>query len=108
MREIFEDLSWQNLLAAAKTTSRASYAIIAILLGLLACAVVLAVFGWSSASQVDVPVIGYVAMAIGVLFSLLVGIGLMALVFYSSRAGYDEPPRLTSFDGGRSEGRHGE
>jgi hypothetical protein len=32
----------------------------------------------------------YAAMFGGVLFSLLVGGGLMALVFYSSRAGYDD------------------
>jgi hypothetical protein len=35
---------------------------------------------------------GYIAMALGIFFSLVVGIGLMTLVFYSSRAGYDEPP----------------
>jgi len=29
-------------------------------------------------------------MALGIFFSLVVGVGLMALVFYSSRAGYDE------------------
>jgi hypothetical protein len=29
-------------------------------------------------------------MALGILFSLLIGCGLMALVFYSSRHGYDE------------------
>jgi hypothetical protein len=28
------------------------------------------------------------------LFTLLVGGGLMALVFYSSRAGFDEPPEV--------------
>jgi hypothetical protein len=33
-------------------------------------------------------------MLFGVLFSLIFGIGLMALVFYSSRAGYDEPAKL--------------
>jgi hypothetical protein len=33
-------------------------------------------------------------MALGVVFSLVVGIGLMALVFYSSRHGYDTPPDL--------------
>jgi hypothetical protein len=27
-----------------------------------------------------------------ILFSILIGSGLMALVFYSSRHGYDEPP----------------
>jgi hypothetical protein len=31
-----------------------------------------------------------VAMTIGVVFSLLIGIALMTLLFYSSRHGYDE------------------
>ena len=34
----------------------------------------------------------YVALALGVGCSLIVGVGLMALMFYSSRHGYDEPP----------------
>jgi len=33
-----------------------------------------------------------VAMILGIVFSLAVGIGLMFLVFYSARKGYDEPP----------------
>jgi hypothetical protein len=37
------------------------------------------------------PAIGYVAMTLGVMFSLVVGFGLMGLLFYSSRHGYDEP-----------------
>jgi hypothetical protein len=37
---------------------------------------------------------GYIAMGFGVVFSLVVGIGLMALVFYSSRRGFDEPAQL--------------
>jgi hypothetical protein len=39
------------------------------------------------------PAQGYVALTLGVVFSLLVGFGLMALLFFSSRRGYDEPPR---------------
>jgi len=39
---------------------------------------------------------GYIAMALGIFFSLIVGVGLMTLVFYSSRAGYDE--RAHRFD----------
>ena len=31
---------------------------------------------------------------LGLVFSLIVGVGLMALVFYSSRTGYDEPAVL--------------
>ena len=42
----------------------------------------------------EVPASGYVAMALGVTFSLVVGLGLMALLFYSSRKGYDEPAAL--------------
>ena len=34
----------------------------------------------------------YVAMTLGIVFSLVVGISLMALIFYSHRKGYDEPP----------------
>jgi hypothetical protein len=33
-------------------------------------------------------------LALDVVFSLVVGIGLMALLFYSSRHGYDEPYRV--------------
>jgi hypothetical protein len=36
---------------------------------------------------------GYVALAIGVVATLGLGIGLMGLVFYSSRHGYDESAR---------------
>jgi hypothetical protein len=34
----------------------------------------------------------YIAMTLGIVFSLVVGVGLMMLVFYSSRKGHDEPP----------------
>jgi hypothetical protein len=33
---------------------------------------------------------GWVALVLGVVFSVLVGCGLMGLMFYSSRRGYDE------------------
>jgi hypothetical protein len=39
------------------------------------------------------PAIIYLAMGLGILFSIVIGCGLMALVFYSSRHGYDEPAR---------------
>ena len=37
------------------------------------------------------PAWGWWMMGLGIFFTLVVGVGLMALVFYSSRAGYDEP-----------------
>ncbi len=71
-----------------------SWTILIILIFLLAATLVIVYLGWTSASETDVPTSGYAAMAIGVIFSLAVGFGLMALVFYSSRKGYDEPPVL--------------
>ena len=60
------------------------------LFGLLALALWFAGTAWVRLGGEPMPVYGYVAIAGGVLFSLLVGGGLMALVFYSSRHGYDE------------------
>jgi hypothetical protein len=39
------------------------------------------------------PLSGYEAMALGIVFLVLVGSALMGLIFYSSRYGYDEPQR---------------
>jgi hypothetical protein len=38
-----------------------------------------------------VPDWGYAFLGIGMVFGLVIGCGLMALAFYSSRSGYDEP-----------------
>ena len=38
----------------------------------------------------EMPASAYVAMGLGIFFSLVVGCGLMALMFFSSRHGYDE------------------
>ena len=75
----------------------ASYALIAVLFALLAFAVVTADIGWQSAAGTDVPPVGYV-MVVGIVLSVFVGAGLMALVFYSNRSGYDEPARLIAPD----------
>ena len=57
---------------------------------LLALSVWFATAAWSHLGGDAIPAYGYVAIAGGVLFSLLIGGGLMALVFYSSRHGYDD------------------
>jgi hypothetical protein len=67
--------------------------VLGVLLFLLIAVGVMGYLGWTL-SNVDIPTSGYVAMALGVFLSLAVGIGLMALVFYSSRKGFDEPPVL--------------
>ncbi len=60
------------------------------LLALLAFSVWFAASAWIHLGGDPIPFYGYVAIAGGVLFSLLVGGGLMALVFYSNRHGYDD------------------
>jgi hypothetical protein len=64
--------------------------IILALFGLLALAIWFAVGAWVHLGGDAIPAYGYVAMAGGVLVSVLVGGGLMALVFYSARHGYDD------------------
>ena len=69
-----------------------SWIILIVLLSLLVATGVVIYFGWTLGNGPDVPTSGYAAMALGVIVSLAVGFGLMALLFYSSRKGYDEPP----------------
>jgi len=73
-----------------------SWIIIGVLLALLAAAIWLGYEGLVTGPDVQVSEQGYIAMALGIFFSLIVGVGLMTLVFYSSRAGYDE--RANRFD----------
>ena len=68
------------------------------LLALLAFAVWFAAAAWQRLGGDAIPTYGYVAIFGGVLFSLLIGGGLMALVFYSNRHGYDD---LTGGDNDR-------
>jgi hypothetical protein len=67
--------------------------VLAALLVLLGITVAWAIYAWN-AVDVEMSVHGYVAMTLGIVFSLLVGCGLMALVFFSNRRGYDEPPDI--------------
>jgi hypothetical protein len=55
-------------------------------------AVIAAVAGlWADVGDAEISPAGWVALGVGVLVALALGIGLMALVFISSRRGYDEP-----------------
>jgi hypothetical protein len=68
--------------------------IFAVLMSLLVATGVIIYLGWTVGDDVALPASSYIAMALGVIFSLAVGFGLMTLIFYSSRKGYDEPPVL--------------
>jgi uncharacterized protein (DUF302 family) len=76
---------------ASKTGARlGGVAVVATLLGILALSAWYASRAWTSLDGPPLPTQGYVAMILGVVVSVGLGGGLMALVFYSSRYGYDE------------------
>ena len=66
---------------------------LAVLAFLLAGAVAFAYFGLREPGRPLSPQV-FGALIFGSLFSFGVGVGLMGLLFYSHRKGYDEPPRL--------------
>ena len=74
------------------------FAVIASLLALLGVTLWFAYTAWTSLEGPPMPAIGYLALGGGVVMSLLVGCGLMALVFYSSRHGYDDIDRSRPSD----------
>jgi hypothetical protein len=47
----------------------------------------------SGIGDAEISFAGWLAMGFGIVVTLALGIGLMALVFISSRGGYDEAPR---------------
>jgi len=60
---------------------------------MLALAIFVGYVGWATSDSSDpaqgMTTSGYIAMALGILATLALGIGLMALIFYSNRAGRD-------------------
>ncbi|MGX9392757.1 hypothetical protein ACWX0K_19355 [Nitrobacteraceae bacterium UC4446_H13] len=74
-----------------------AWILVAVLLALLAGV------GWYAysgltAGAAPIPIAGVIALVAGVTVSLIVGVGLMALVFYSSRHGYDDMPTRDDSD----------
>ncbi len=64
--------------------------LIVVLGSLLIGSVIWAVRFWAAFGEVQFGGHGIVALALGVLLSLALGIGLMFLVFYSNRHGHDD------------------
>jgi len=58
----------------------------------------LAVYGWWVLGASALSLNGYIALTLGVLATLALAIGLMTLVFYSNRYGYDDRIGGTSED----------
>ena len=62
----------------------------AVLAGFLVAAVAYAIHAWNAMSGVGISTAGWVFMSLGVIFTIVVGGGLMALLFYSSRKNFDQ------------------
>ena len=60
------------------------------LLALLGVTIGWAIWGWQQIAGTAMGFQGWLAMILGVVFTVVVGCGLMGLMFYSSRYGYDE------------------
>jgi hypothetical protein len=74
---------------------------------LLAAALYGAYEGWTAHSGgIELPDWGYALLGVGIIFGLVIGCGLMALAFYSSRSGYDEPPAVQQNDNRDGDGHH--
>lgn len=67
-----------------------SWVILAALVLLLVLAIAFMLIGWDAADEgTPMTTAGYLAMTFGIVVTLALGSGLMALVFYSSRKGHD-------------------
>jgi hypothetical protein len=80
----------QNLLFAGNSAA----VVIAVALVLVVGVVVVTL--WTGIGDSDISPVGWIAMGFGVIITLALGIGLMALVFISNRRGYDEFGRTSN------------
>ena len=64
--------------------------ILLVLFGMLVASTGIAIWAWLEAGKAAISFHGWIALGLGIGLTLLVGMGLMALVFYSNRSGHDE------------------
>ena len=63
---------------------------VAVAVIVIAVLVVIATRNWESIGPTGISPLGWIALILGVLVTIGVGVGLMALVFISNRRGYDD------------------
>ena len=69
---------------------KTAFILAAVLVPLLLGATAFSAWTWGQIGDTAIGVQGYVALGLGVVATLAIGGGLMWLVFYSSRHGYDD------------------
>ena len=73
-----------------RSISPGQVALIAVLTALLVLTGIWATTVWNATGDVVMDKHGWIALGLGTFFSLLIGCGLMALMFFSSRSGHDD------------------
>jgi hypothetical protein len=73
--------------------AKATWIAVAVALCLVLAVAAVSVVFWDSIGNAGISAAGWIAMIFGVIATLALGIGLMSLVFLSSRRGYDEIDR---------------
>jgi hypothetical protein len=57
---------------------------------LIVCLVAIVIYGWFMLRDSDMSMVAVIVLGGGVILTLVLGIGLMSLLFYSNREGYDD------------------
>ena len=69
---------------------RGTILIVVVLLSVLGFASVMAYHTWQDMGGTEISFHGMVALGLGVGLTLLLGVGLMSLIYFSHRRGYDD------------------
>jgi hypothetical protein len=75
---------------ALDTMTKKAIFLILVLILLLSTATAAAITAWTGLGDTKISVHGFLALGLGVLATFGLGAGLMFLVFYSNRRGYDD------------------
>jgi hypothetical protein len=67
--------------------------VLTVLLGLLLLCASLAWWAWRELGEVQIGMHGWIALGLGAVLTFALGAGLMALMFFSARRGYDDRAR---------------
>jgi hypothetical protein len=65
---------------------------VAVAVLVMAVIVAVAVVNWHEIGEAGIDLNGWIALILGVLVTVGLGVGLMTLIFISNRRGYDDPP----------------
>lgn len=70
---------------------KSTWAAVAIAVAVVASVAIVIILFWNQLGASQISPVGWLALGFGVLATLALGIGLMALMFISNRRGFDDP-----------------